>query len=497
MSTLVNHLIQIQAPKGVIPDLAAEGRTPNNLVRIGAFFEACAGGMSPGFPGETRIRIAKGSTNAALAPAYAKVTLALVPAQGVVEVNGVPFTAVAGAATAGNNEFDQSGADTADASALAAAILASTSAGVLGQVQAGNLACTVQCTSVAAGDFVEVNGRRYTATAYPTGRVGEFSIIGTDTADATALAAALNADAAFSAVALAESSTDTVTIRQRTGTTGLLVRKSAATFTLGGLTASRLAAVAVVLISALILGVAGNALTVKTLGIPANGTVTYVAPSGAQTIVIDGTTAYSAAAGASAALTATAAAAAINAHATIGQRYRALARAGVVWIFDRNPGVVGNATRLSVTGTGATASGARLTGGTTASSEGAVASGTVTITGGSGATAAVINGVSVSVTWATSDNNTATLLANAINASADPLVYDHVTATAATNVVTIKASRGGTRGNTISLAGTGTGVVASGAALASGAAPTTIVPSTDRLASGVGGDASAPVTYSF
>lgn len=497
MSTLENHLIQIQAPKGVIPNLATEGKNPGNLQRIAAFFEACGGGMHPGFPGETRIRIAKGSTSAALAIAAAKITLASVAAQSVFEINGVPFTAVNGAATSGNNEFDMSGADAADASALAAAIRASTTAGVLGQVDAGNLAGTIQCTNVAAGDFVEVNGRRYTATAYPTGRIGEFSILGNDTADATALAAALNADTAFSAVALAESSTDTVTIRQRTGTTGLLVKKSAATFTLGGLSSQRLAAVAVVLVSAAIYGVPGNGLTVKTLGVVASGTVTYVTPSGAQTIVIDGTTAYSATAGASASLTATAAAAAINAHATIGLRYRALARAGVVWIFARDPGVVGNATTLSATGTGATASGARLTGGTTASSEGVQASQTWTVSGGSGTETATINGVAINVTWATSDNNTATLMANAINASVDPLVQDLVTAKAAANVVTITASRGGPTGNQISLAGSGTGVSVGGAKLANGAVPTTIVPASARLTGGVGGDASSPQTYSF
>lgn len=499
MSTMANTVMVLRHPKDAVrfPARAQGVSGPADLQRWAEFFTSCAGGMAPGAPGETRIEIFRGSTNAAAAPSYAKVTLATCPAQAVLDINGVPFTAVSGTPTSGNNEFDMSGADAADATSLAAAITASTTAGIAGVVQAANLAGTIQCTSVAAGDYVVVGGRRFTATSYPTGRVGEFSILGNDTADATALAAAINADPWLSRLVLAESATDTVTLRQKSGTTGLTVTKSAATFTLGGLSSGKLAAVAVVLVSSLLAGVMGNAVTVKTLGIVASGTVTYVTPSGAQTIVIDGTTAYSATAGATAALTATAAAAAINAHATIGLRYRALARAGVVWIFDREPGIIGNATRLSATGTGATASGARLTGGTTASSDGAQASGTATITGGSGAEAAVINGVSISVTWATSDANTAGLLAAAINASVDPLVREHVYASAASNVVTITAVRGGTRGNTISLSVTGTGNVASGAALAGGAAPTTVVPSAARLGSGVGGDATAPAVFQF
>jgi phage tail sheath gpL-like len=97
------------------------------------------------------------------------------------------------------------------------------------------------------------------------------------------------------------------------------------------------------------------------------------------------------------------------------------------------------------------------------------ASGTVTISSGSGAIAAVINGVSISVTWATSDNNTASLLKTAINASANALVAGIVAATSATNVVTITAATKGTTGNCITLSATGTGATASGARLTGGA----------------------------
>lgn len=499
MSTLVNHAIFLQAPKGVIPDLAAEGKTPGALNRIGQFFQACAGGMHPGLVGDTKIRVAKGSSNAALAPAQVKLTLASVTAAHVFDINGVPFTALSGTPTSGNNEFDISGTDAAAGTSLAAAITACVTAGVAGQVQAGNLAGTIQCTSVAAGDAVQVGDRFYTARSYATGVIGDFSIAGNDTADAAALAAALNADPAFSAVAYAESSTDTVTVRQRSGTTGLKVRTTAATFTLGGLSSGKLAAVAVVLITSLFFGVFGNSLTVKTKGIAATGTVTYVAPSGTQTIVINGVTVYNATAGASATLTAAAAAAAINASTATGilGLVRAVSRAGVVHIFAVDGGLLGNATTLSVTGTGATASVARLAGGTVATEEGVQASGTNTISGGSGTINTVINGVTIGVAFNTSDTQTATDIAAAINSSTNALVRGHVYASSAAGVVTITAIRGGVRGNYITLSASGTGATASGTRLANGAAPTTIVPATPRLAGGVGGDSTAPITWSF
>lgn len=100
------------------------------------------------------------------------------------------------------------------------------------------------------------------------------------------------------------------------------------------------------------------------------------------------------------------------------------------------------------------------------------ASGTVTISSGSGSIAAVINGVSTAVTWGTSDTATAAALAAAINASANALVNGHVTATSALGVVTITAINPGVTGNAITLSATGTGATASGARLTSGAAAT-------------------------
>lgn len=501
MSTMANTVMVLRHPKDAVryPARAPSVSGPADLQRWAEFFAACGGGFAPGAPGETRIEIARGSTDAAPARAYQKVTLASVAAATVFEVNGVPFTALSGTATAGNNEFDISGTDAADATALAASVNASTTAGVAGVVQAGNLAGTIQCASVVAGDYVTIGGRKFLATSYPTGRVGEFSILGNDTADATALKNAINADPWLSRQCFAESSTDTVTVRQYVGTTGLAVAASAATFTLGGLSSGKLAAVAVVVVSALQLGVGGNAVTVKTQGLAATGTVTYVTPSGTQTIVINGVTVYNATAGATATLTAAAAAAAINAStdALVATFVRAVSRAGVVHIFAKEGGLLGNSITLAATGTGATASVARLAGGTVASHEGVQASGTVTLSSSSGNLTATINGVDTTVAFSTDDATSAALLAAAINSSTDALVRGHVYASSSAGVVTITAIRGGLRGNSITLAATGTGATASGARLASGAAPTTVVPAADRLANGVGGDATSPVVFQF
>jgi phage tail sheath gpL-like len=98
------------------------------------------------------------------------------------------------------------------------------------------------------------------------------------------------------------------------------------------------------------------------------------------------------------------------------------------------------------------------------------ATGTLTISSGSGTVGGSINGVSVTVTWGTSDTATATALAAAINASSNALVNKHVTASAAAGVVTLTALVPGYSGNAVTLAASGTGVTASGARLTGGTA---------------------------
>lgn len=109
----------------------------------------------------------------------------------------------------------------------------------------------------------------------------------------------------------------------------------------------------------------------------------------------------------------------------------------------------------------------------TATTNLANAAGTVTLSGfttGDTATA-TINGVAITVNYATSNNNTASLLAAAINASTNALVQYLVAATVVAGVVTVRALQPGITGNTITLAAskTGTGTItASGARLTGG-----------------------------
>ena len=313
---------------------------------------------------------------------------------------------------------------------------------------------TVTLATCLADTVVEVNGVPFTAIGSGTAVAAnnEFLISGTDTADATALAAAIN-------------NSTHVSIKD------ILT----ATSSVGAVT-----------VSADMKGSLGNGVTIKTLGVVASGTVTYSSASGAQTCTINGT-AVTAPTGATDAALATSLAASINgaAGAIHTGHVRALARAGVCHVFAKYPGAQGNAITLAVTGTGATASGARLTGGAEASSGGAAASGTVTVSSGSGAITVTVNGVEVaSETWATSDAATVAALLVDCNAITNALVHGLVKFTASTNVLTVTALRGGVSGNAITLATTGTGSTASGARLTAGAVPTTVALSGDRLASG-------------
>ncbi len=84
--------------------------------------------------------------------------------------------------------------DTISAGLVAAAINASTNAKIQYLIGATNLFSSVSCATVLAGTTVEVAGFRFKAIAGTTesGKDGEFVIGGTDTADATSLALAIN-----------------------------------------------------------------------------------------------------------------------------------------------------------------------------------------------------------------------------------------------------------------------------------------------------------------
>ena len=177
-------------------------------------------------------------------------------------------------AAVGANEFDFGGSNAQTATALALAINSSATGVIDDILRASNYAGTIACSSVAAGQWVEVAGRRFTAVAGVAG-ANEFTIAGDNTADGAALATAINTTPGLRELVLASAATGTVTVRQRppAPTTALSLTKSGAGLTLSG---SALAATAVVLISAVTKGKQGNANTLAS----SNGT--RLAVSGAR-----------------------------------------------------------------------------------------------------------------------------------------------------------------------------------------------------------------------
>ncbi len=88
--------------------------------------------------------------------------------------------------------------DTGSAGLIAAAINASTNALVQYNVGATNLKSVVTLATCTAGSVLNIAGFKFTAVAAATGKDGDFSIASTDTADAVALAGAINAHPAAS-----------------------------------------------------------------------------------------------------------------------------------------------------------------------------------------------------------------------------------------------------------------------------------------------------------
>lgn len=140
--------------------------------------------------------LGSGSADADYALAYASVDpacavagLAMSGGAGAVGgiINGVTVTAT------------YATSDTNSCGLVAAAINASTNALVQGFVTATNLTATLTLTSVVAGDAVDVCGTRFVAVSgtpaqiVSGGNLCKFDISGNDAADATALAAAINA----------------------------------------------------------------------------------------------------------------------------------------------------------------------------------------------------------------------------------------------------------------------------------------------------------------
>lgn len=132
--------------------------------------------------------------------------------------------------------------DTASMTALAAVVNASVNALVQFQVQMSNTLCTLTLASVASGTIVRLGQYDFTARAN-SGLVqnwGDFDISGSDTADATALAAAISAHPAASKYWVATSAAAVVSVfllstpSQADGSTSTNVSATAATVTVSG-----------------------------------------------------------------------------------------------------------------------------------------------------------------------------------------------------------------------------------------------------------------------
>src|SRR6185503_4149436 len=111
---MARYSLDITTPFTYDPDPSNSADSRASVLRYSRMLRRVAVGEMPG-----TASVVAASAGAA---ATGTITLASCPAAAVIEINGVDFIAVNGTATSGNNEFDMSGDDTADAAALAAAI---------------------------------------------------------------------------------------------------------------------------------------------------------------------------------------------------------------------------------------------------------------------------------------------------------------------------------------------------------------------------------------
>ncbi len=498
------YSVEVSTGDYEIPFVSGAKRT--SLIRFKRFIKAAVAGAL----GTTTFKVRN-----TLVPASGTVTLATCLAGTQVEVNGVTFLAVSGTPVVANNEFDISGADAADATSLALAVtnctdarianvLTATSTGLTGVVTVtangagyqGNgvtiktlgvvASGTVTVASIAANDTVTLNGtvltskqQRATGTVTAASAVAAdtvtingvvmtavagaatlgtktFSIDTGDTETGTSLKAQINAYAEFSGIVTATSSAGVVTIRAVTaGVAGNSIALATNNNT-------RLAKSGTAL---------SGGIAVANNEFEAIGTDTQIATDLVRCIGASST-------------------ALVNAHTT------ASSAAGVVTIRAAYSGTQGNAITLASSDGGRLAlavTNGRLAGGTNASSDGAAATGTLTLTSWLNTQTVAVNGVTITANTNTQANNQvdisgddtadAAKLALAINNSTSAALAD-VIATSAVNVVTVTARKGGLSGNAITLSSGQASVVANVARLAGGAVPTTVVTSAARLTSG-------------
>lgn len=329
-------------------------------------------------------------------------------------------------------------------------------------------AATITLASCPAQQVININGVDFIAVSGSTVALqanNEFDMSGNDTADAAALAAAIN------------------------GCTDLRIS--------GVVTAT--SALGVVTLASVLGGKLASGIVVRNKGILATATVTAAAVNAADTVTVGGVvlTAHASTqdathfkVGATDIATAANLVTCIGANTTLNptgasplvnarQQGASSAVSAVVIVQAHAPGLLGNVITLaSSNNTRLAVSAARLAGATEASLSGVQASGTITLSSVGTSAAAVINGVSSSVTPSGGDTATAVLLAAAINLQASSLIHGSVYATSSGAVVTVTAIKGGPSGNLMTLtasAGTGTATASGSGYLTSGAIPTTVV----------------------
>lgn len=285
------------------------------------------------------------------------VTLASSTAGDTVTVNGTPFTAVSG--TPVGPQFDISGNDTADAASLAAAINAN-----------GQLSSTITATSAAAVVTLRAvasgtGGNAYTLASSNNTRLAVSGTLLTgglatsnnkwDYGD-TATQSAAEIVRAFNASSTT-SMTSAATVRNTLGVVTVTAKAPGAAgnaVTLASSNNTRLA-------------VSGARLTGGSDGnTKATGTVTLSSSSGSVSAIINGVTS-SATFVTDDTATASLLSAAINnnTNALVRGQVTATSALGVVTITAVTSGTAGNLITLAASGTGATASGTRLTSGAT------------------------------------------------------------------------------------------------------------------------------------
>ena len=252
--TEANTILTLRHQKGYLP-VNRGSRGDEELMAFARFLEQCASGAQPG---DAEIDIHRGSTDARAE--HATGTLVGSSLSGTVggTFNGVAVTVSTGAS------------DIATMTSLVAAILASSNALVQGLLGASNLGATITLASVAAGEQVAIRHKDsnevvFNAVSRSNPGAEEFDVSGNDTADATSLAAQINAHRVFKGRLLATSSSGVVTVRQLnvSTTSQWHLRKNGAGITLSG---ASLAATATALIWALQKGKLGNCITLAASG---------------------------------------------------------------------------------------------------------------------------------------------------------------------------------------------------------------------------------------